>query len=66
LRLVCQARLFQLARSSCVGSNYAFGGNDEEIARLLWGENPAEQLLKAALDNGGQDNVTLLVLELRV
>ena len=35
MRLVCQARLFQLARSSCVGSNYAFGGNDHHTADML-------------------------------
>jgi PPM family protein phosphatase len=38
--------------------------DDDEIARILMRhpENPAEQLVAAALDVGGEDNITVAVI----
>lgn len=37
--------------------------DDEEIARIIrTSRNPADDLIRAALDNGGKDNVTVIVL----
>ena len=38
--------------------------DDKKIAEiLLSGENPAEKLVQAALDNGGLDNISVIVIE---
>ena len=58
MRLACQARLFQLARSSCVGSNYAFGGNDHDTADMLSKTMASETITYEA---GGQSENDVMV-----
>lgn len=38
--------------------------DDEKIAEILKAENPADELISVALDNGGLDNVSAIVVEL--
>ena len=38
--------------------------DDEQIAEILTSENPADELISVALDNGGFDNVSAIVVEI--